>query len=344
MKLLSWSCIAIMLSAGSFARADVVTLQNGDRVTGSVVKKDGNTVTFESTHFGTVTFSWDQVQSLTTEQPIHVVAGGQEVQGVLSVSGGRAEVGGRSVTLGEVAAIRNNAEQAAYERLLTPGWLDVWAGTASLNWAGTAGNAQAQTFTTAANAARVTNTDKTTLSFSAIKGSARVGGVKESTAQAVRGGLGYSRYVTPRLFLSAFNDYEYDRFQSLDLRFVLGGGLGYSMIKSERTIWDLLGGMAYNRETFSTPLTRNSAEAYWGYEFNYKLSTVTTFFQNYRMFNNLNETDNFRINADLGLGTRLNTWLTWNLNLSDRYLRRPTFGRKTNDLLYSTGLGITFAR
>jgi putative salt-induced outer membrane protein YdiY len=344
MKLLSWCFIAIILVASNFARADVVTLQNGDRVTGAIVKKDGDTVTFESTHFGAITFSWDQVQSLTTEQPIHVVAGGQEVQGVLSITGGRAEVGGRSLALAEVTAIRNDAQQQAYERLLAPGWLDVWAGAASLALAGTTGNAQAQTFTTAANAARVTNSDKTTLSFSAIRGSALVDGVKSTTAQAVRGGVGYNRNVTPRLFVSVFNDYEYDRFQSLDLRFVLGGGLGYSLIKSERTIWDLLGGMAYNREKFSTPLTRNSAEAYWGYEFNYQLTSVTTFFQNYRMFNNLNDTENFRINADLGLSSRLNTWLTWNLNLSDRYLRRPTFGRKTNDLLYSTGLGITFAR
>jgi putative salt-induced outer membrane protein YdiY len=160
----------------------------------------------------------------------------------------------------------------------------------------------------------------------------------------VRGGVAYNHDISSRAFVNIFNDYEYDRFQSLDLRFVLGGGLGYSLIQTERTTWDLLGGMAYNREAFSIPLTRNSGEAYWGYEFNYEMSEVTTFFQNYRMFNNLSDTGNFRINGDLGLTTHVNGWLSWNLNLSDRYLRRPTSGRKTNDLLYSTGLGITFSR
>ena len=38
------------------------------------------------------------------------------------------------------------------------------------------------------------------------------------------------------------------------------------------------------------------------------------------------------------------TWLTWNLSLSDRYLSNPVPGRKTNDFLYTTGLGIAFAQ
>jgi hypothetical protein len=32
------------------------------------------------------------------------------------------------------------------------------------------------------------------------------------------------------------------------------------------------------------------------------------------------------------------------VTLSDRYNAKPAIGRKTNDLLYSTGIGVTFAR
>ena len=37
----------------------------------------------------------------------------------------------------------------------------------------------------------------------------------------------------------ACSDYEYDRFQDLDLRFVVGGGLGYIAIKDDRKRLDL---------------------------------------------------------------------------------------------------------
>jgi len=45
-----------------------------------------------------------------------------------------------------------------------------------------------------------------------------------TTAQAIRGGWSQSRNIHPRMFVNLFNDWEYDKFQNLDLRFVLGGG------------------------------------------------------------------------------------------------------------------------
>ncbi len=133
------------------------------------------------------------------------------------------------------------------------------------------------------------------------------------------------------------------------LRFVLGGGLGYSAWKGERGRLDIVGGAAYNHEKFSPPspateFTRNSAEAYWGEDASYKLSDVTSLVQGFRMFNNLSDTGQYRMNFDLGANTRLVKWLTWNLSFSDRYLSNPAPGRKTNDILYTTGIGITFAR
>jgi hypothetical protein len=50
------------------------------------------------------------------------------------------------------------------------------------------------------------------------------------------------------------------------------------------------------------------------------------------------------VNFDVGASTKISKWLTWNVSLSDRYLSNPAPGRKTNDVLYTTGLGIIFAR
>jgi len=49
--------------------------------------------------------------------------------------------------------------------------------------------------------------------------------VDSSTAKAVRGGWAYDRNLAKKIFANAFNDYEYDKFQSLDLRVVIGGGV-----------------------------------------------------------------------------------------------------------------------
>ena len=324
-------------------------MKNGDRVTGAIVKKDGKTLTIKSEHFGTVTLPWEQIASVKADQKLNVVLpGGQTVQSTIDTKEGKLEVAEKAVAPADVVAIRNAAEQKTYERLLAPRIRDLWAGTGTIGWAGTRGNAETNTLSLGFTTARITRTDKTTAYFNAVRASALVENRSATTAQAIRGGWAYNRNVNPRFFFNGFNDYEYDRFQNLDLRFVAGGGAGYIVWKNERSRFDLPAGVAYNHESFDPApkpaFSRDSAEAYWGNEFNYKLNSVTSFVQSYRMFNNLTNTGNYRMNFDAGATTKLTKWLTWNISLSDRYLSNPVPGRKNNDWLYTTGFGFTFAR
>jgi putative salt-induced outer membrane protein YdiY len=347
MRTLLAVCCAVL--CGHLAWADVITLKNGDRVTGSIVKKSGKDITIKTDKFGVVTADWGEVESVKSDKPVNLVLqDGKTVQGTLATVDGKVEVVSKDATLkvapADVATIRDAAEQQAYERLLHPGWGELWTGTGTVGFAGTSGNAKTLTFTTGVNAARLTNTDKTSVYFNIIKASALINGQSASTAQAVRGGLAYDHDVSPRLFVGLFNDYEYDRFQDLDLRFVLGGGFGFHAVKTERSRLDLMGGAAFNRSSYSTPETRKSGELYWGNEYSLKLNAATSLVQSFRMFNDLSHTGDYRMNFDVGASTKISKWLTWNVSLSDRYLNNPAPGRKTNDLLYTTGLGITFAK
>lgn len=344
--------MVIALAAWPLA-ADQVVLKDGDRVTGSIVKKDGQTVTVQSKNFGLVTLKWDDIATVKTEQELNVVLAGEKVvKGRLAGADGRVAIEGTGVRQtaesGAVVALRNDAEEKAYQRLLKPGLLDLWTITGSLNIAGTKGNARTSTLTTPISFARASRTSLTTAYFNSIRSAATVDGVDAQTARAVRGGWGYSRNLTQRVLANAFNDYEYDKFQSLDLRVVLGGGLGYQAWKSEEGRLALVGGAAWNREKFSptgrAEFTRNSAEAYWGDDFSYKLSGRTNLTQAFRMFNNMSQSGQYRMNFDVGATTQLSRWLVWNVAVSDRYLSNPVAGRKKNDLLYTTGLGFTFAR
>jgi putative salt-induced outer membrane protein YdiY len=341
--LASFACLWL-----SAAWADQIVLKNGDRVTGGVVKKDGKTLTVKTDQLGAVAIPWDQVQSIATEKPVTVVLqDGRTVKGTLSTADANlviaTETAKVTVTPAQVTTIRNADEQKTYERLLKPAWDDLWAGNASLGFAGTVGNAETQTFTVGTTVARATNNDKTSLYFNAIKASAQVSGVDAETAQAVRGGWAYNHNFAKRVFASGFNDNEYDRFQNLNLRFVIGGGLGYQAVKGERASLNLLAGADFNRSAFFTS-TQKSAEFYWGDGYTLKLTSATMLTQSFRMFDDLTYTGTYRVNGDLTASTKLKKWLTWNLSLSDRYLSNPVPGRKTNDFLYTTGLGIAFAQ
>jgi putative salt-induced outer membrane protein YdiY len=336
--------LLVLCSLALALHADQLVLKNGDRVTGAIIKKDAKTITIKSDLFGVIAAPWDQVESVTADKPLTVVLDdGKSVQGTVATSGGNVHVAGVSVPAGDVQIMRNADEQLAYERLLHPRLHQLWIATGTLGFAGTAGNAKTSTFATGFNAWRPTRTDKISLSFSAIRASAVVNGKSDETASAVRGGVAYDHNVSGRLFVTGFNNYEHDRFQSLDLRAVFGGGFGFHAVKTDRSRLDVVGGGNYNHEKFFTQ-SRNTAELFWGDDYSLGLSKALSLVQASRMFNNLSNTGEYRVNFDLGVSAKLTKWLNWNAASSDRYLSNPVAGRKRNDFLYTTGLGVTFSR
>src|SRR6185437_1295993 len=191
MKVVILSLACALAAQMSFA--DQVTLKNGDRVTGAIVKKDGNNLTIKSDLMGTVTIPWDQVTDIKSDKPLSVVLAGQTaatataqktkkpevIQATIGESNGQITLSTpqgtpQSVAPATISTIRDTAEETAYERLLNPGLLQLWTGTVTVGLAGTAGNAVTSSFTTAATATRTTTHDTSSIYFIAVKSSATV--------------------------------------------------------------------------------------------------------------------------------------------------------------------------
>ena len=223
--------------------ADQVVLTNGDTITGTIVKKDGDKLTIKSEFLGEVTMPWKAVKSLRSDAELTVVLpSGEAVKGKIATAGDQLEVAApgapKTAPLATVAAVRDEAEQHHYERMLHPGILELWAGYFDIGFAMASGNSRSQLLSTAFNAARVTRTDKLSAYFNQVNTKSRVNNVTSTTAAALRGGWKYNRTLAGRLFMTGFNDYEHDRFQNLSLRFVAGGGLGMNAVKKENVQLD----------------------------------------------------------------------------------------------------------
>lgn len=329
--------------------ADQVVLSNGDTITGSIIKKDGDKLTIKSEFLGEVSMPWSAVKSIRSDAELSVVLpSGETVKGKIATSGDQLQVAvapaPKTAPLTGISAVRDAAEQAHFERMLHPGLLDLWAGNFDIGFALTRGNARSDTLTTAFSASRSTRTDKLALYFNQIYSSARANNVNSTTASAIRGGWKYNRNLSPRMFLTGFDDYEHDRFQNLDIRLVAGGGAGVNAIKSERTQLDFDAGINYMRENFMDGLHRNSAEANFGDNLGWQISKGTSIRQSARMFINLSDTGSYRFNADLGTNTVLKRWLSWHVTASNRFISNPVPGRQRNDFLIATGLRISFAK
>lgn len=343
------ACIAF----ASLSAADQITLKNGDKVSGAVIKKDGDKLTIKNDFMGEVSVPWSAITSVTSDAPLTVVLpGGAQVNGKLSTEGNNLAVQGTtpqpaSAPIGQVTAIRNAVEQARYERLLHPGWLDLWAGYADLGLALARGNARTTTLTTSFAAVRATSNDKTAAFFNQIYSTAQINRVNAATANAARGGISYDHNISSRLFLNVQGTAEYDNFQSLDFRGLIGGGIGFHAIKTDRTLLDLIAGGDYAREIYTTN-TRNLAELNGGDDLSYKLSGFTSLNQSFRIFYAPGQDQlarqQYRMNFDLGAATKIFKALSWQVTVTDKFLNTPLPGRKRNDILLTTGLRFTFAQ
>lgn len=329
------------------AQADQVTLKNGDRLTGSIVKSDAKTLELKSEFAGDVSIQWDAVAAIVSSQALHLaLKDGQTIVGTMTTTDDKFEVvtkeaGTIQAAKAVVVGVRNDAEQKAYddqiERLRHPHLTDFWSGLLDTGLSLTRGNSESLTYSLSGKAARVTERDKISVYTTAIYTNSTVNGVNETTAHAIRGGVRGDVNVSGRFFVFGLADFEYDRFQDLDLRNVIGGGFGFHAVKTKNTSLDVFGGGTYQQEFFGAiaatatepavaAVTRKTGEADVGETFNTKLNSRMTISEQFSFFPNMSDTGNYRFQFDTTAATKLKNWLSWQVTYSDRYLSNPLSG------------------
>lgn len=340
--------VLLSLCACTLLSADQVVLKNGDIITGTVIKKDGDKLTLKSEFLGDVTMPWTAVKSLKSDKELNVVLpGGETVKGKVSTTGDNLSVaaagGEKTAALTAVTAVRDDAEQHNWERLQHPGILELWTGTYNMGLALTRGNSRTTNLTNAFAASRTTTKDKVIIHFNEIYATSLANNVNTATASELSGGWEYNRNLNPKLFVATTNEYDHDRFQSLNLRAVFGAGLGWNAVKNGKAALSFQGGADYEREAFMAGIGRSSAEVNFGDNLAYKFSANTSMIQSFFVYPNLSDTGQYRMNFNLSAVTALKKWLGWHVTFTDNYLSDPVLGRLRNDLILSTGFQLAFA-
>ena len=309
----SVSFLVFSLSGSGFA--DQITLRNGDRLSGTVVKSDGKTLVLHTDAAGDITIKFDAIDQISTDQELHVgLKNGKTVVGPVTTSDGKLEVASKSggtvqAPRGEVVVIRNDAEQAAYDKSLHPGLLHGWNGGINVGFALARGNSQTENLAVAFNAIHPTLNDKITMYASSIYTKNDLAS-PSTVANVAQGGIRYDHDLNPRLFWFAGADFMADALQGLNLRSVGSTGLGFHAIKNERTVLDFLAGGNFTNENYTEtnpappPATRklihNFAGLTLGEELMHKLGASTVLTQKLAFFPDLTDTGVRTLSAQSG--------------------------------------------
>ena len=105
----------------------------------------------------------------------------------------------------------------------------------------------------------------------------------------------------------------------------------------------MLGGLNYTRESYTT-LTRNFAALTLGQELMHKLGKSTVLNERLYFFPNLNSVGEYRGTFDFATVTKISKRLGWQNSFSDIYVTNPPLGKKRNDVIFTTGLNVSFGQ
>jgi len=351
-------CTLLTLAcAGITAQADVVTLKNNDRVTGTLVTVSGGNLELKSDILGDLKIPMDQVKSFSAEKPVAVVVKGQQPGTAAARGQLELEPSGdwqltengkpRTITAASVDLIMPaEAYQKVEEHTARP-WQD-WTGNASLGYGLQQGNQQTRTFTTTINAVRErpatpifaphwrTNFDLTTLLSNSTQNNAFVDSHTLSTD------------VRPQYLFTADNfvfglaQFDHISTQGLYWRQTYGGGLGRDLIKSSRATFSLLGGLTYVHEKFFTGDWDQSADALIAEKLGYQISKRIRLDHDFNFYPDLSNTGQYRFDTATTLSAKLAGKFSLNTGVIDLYLSNPPAGNRKNSVTFTTGIGYSF--
>lgn len=359
------ACTLLLVCAATSLQADTVTLKNGDKLTGTAVKLDGGKLTFKTAYAADpIAIAWDQVANLVTSQPLVLPTpkGNLTVTGVERTDTGLVVTtpsGPETLGAAVVTVLRSPADQQAYEASLRPNWVHAWAGAANVSLALAHGNSNTATFGAGLTAARATRTDKTSLYFNTLY-SENANSIPTTSANSTGGGLRYDHNVNPRLFVFGSGDFLNNALQDLDLRSIVGGGFGWHASKTPKQTFDVTGGLVWTHESYAafntpnptpppaetfTPAVVNSFAALdFGEQYTRKIGAGSLFTEQATIYPDLSTLSNYQFTVNSTFSTKLGKIFTWVTSFNDNYTSFPPAGTLDNDIILTTGLGVTLSR
>lgn len=323
--------MAVLAIGALDARADEVTLKNGDKITGKVLGLLGGKLQIETGHSGIVTVDWGQVAALKTDGPVKVkLVTGETIEGKIGAGqDGKVLIESPGTGPLEIAPdrIRSFNEPPV-----------AWHGGIDFAFRTTDGNTHNTSMLLNIEAMRATEVDR--LMFKALF---RYG----ETANFITERNGYGMVKYDYLFTESMYGYlscelQSDKFKDLQLRTIVAGGVGYVFLKSpDMDFWGDVG-LAYVDNDFRDGDDEAHTGARIGAHLRRSLPLGLELVDDVIFLPNFEEGDDWQLRNDLAITTTLGGGWAFKGGVITEFDNDPPDGLREHDNTYYVGLSYRF--
>ena len=265
-----WPAIALLatclFSAAVQAapKTDIVYFTNGDRLTGEIKGLEKGRLELSTSTAGTVNIEWDKVASIETGQFLDVeTSNGARYHGRVPESqqagsiqiASASDAGTQPLALADVVRIAPIDQGSLVKRL--DGYV-----TAGFSYA------KADNETQLNFSGGLSSRDE--IREWSLDGTSTVNSQSdERTTSMYDVTLGNKRFMEDRWFAQYFGTVQGNEELGLDIREVLGAGMGRYLTQGAHSEWSAIAGLAYDRENFRSQPGRNSLEALFATQYSF---------------------------------------------------------------------------
>ena len=162
-----------------------------------------------------------------------------------------------------------------------------------------------------------------------------------TSAESYRGSVRADRRISDQLQLFVAGGFERDRFAGVSRRFEELVGIGARLVDRPRHSLEVEAGAAFTQQRSTADLDDNFMAARGAATYQFKLTDAATFRQQLEVLENLEETDDLRLNSETALVAPLSRRIAIKIAYVIRFDNIPEPGFRKTDRVLSSGMQVS---
>ena len=325
----------VLLALTCTAQADVVELNNGDRITGTVDSIVGGRVLVETEYAGLIPVQLDAVVAIQTEAAFDVRTSGGSVNGKLAMVDGQQNLVTDSAS--QPIAL-SDIRSAGQSNLSLTRFTGEWTSRADLSAVVSSGNTDTASYNTLVESEYKAGTAEHKVSLLVSKEEAE----EDTTKDTVDLDYGYKRFISDKWYASGNAEYFRDKLKDIDQRITLGAGMGYQFWDNSFGAFSTDLGVSAVQEDLDGDSESNPAVR-WGLDYKRFLMSkkLEVFHSQSLLF--IPDSDRGEVfESSTGLRFALSDRIDSTVRVDVNHETDPPPSASKTDVTYSLGVGIKF--
>lgn len=331
--LVSLTAIVFACLVPQMVLADEIVLDNGNRFTGVVTSLSGDYVTLTSDYAEPIKIKKAAITRISTDNPVELhLSSGEIIKGKLKTGDD-----GRIVVDEGEGRVASGIDLKSVTAVNPPP-TGKWQGNVSLSGNLQTGNTDRSGLSFGAEAVRRGDQDRFSMRF-------LYNIAEENDAMTTRnafGALQYDYFFTKKFYGYLGVELLNDKYRDLNLRAVVGPGVGYQVWDDPIKALSLEAGIAYFSEDYKTQEDNSWLTVRLAANYRHKLTDWLVFTDRLVLYPSLESMSDFNLRNEAALLTAIGSG--WSMKLADilDYSNNPPTGTKSTDSLLTVGLQYAF--